>query len=353
VRRRRTLAAGLFLAVAILWLIAFTGTAAAAGNGSTAATTPPTPAVSIAGSGLTVHIAGADNRQATGHIVLTNNGASAVTISVTAYFDGGAAKVTLGQNDATIPAQQGALVEVDFTLPKLSDVSGQLVVAAQGGTTAVTPITISRSPTSDELWIVITVAAGIAVLVLALGLLLASAGLNKAVGSGPSWSFSSSGAQNLTALGAVLTTALAASGFLTTVLPGVNVGDFVALSLLAGGAVALAPLTMFNQPTAWRFALAAAITMFGAAVELGVFAQMVLYSIGDGPQRWFVLIFVVVSGLVLLVYAEETIRNVVRDHPPTASTHTPPKSRRDTAAAPGALAAPVSADKPHLLVNLL
>jgi hypothetical protein len=356
VRTRRSLAVSLFVAVALLWLVAVTGTAAAADTGSAA----PIPAVSIAGSGLTVHIAGANERHATGHIVLTNNGASAVTVTASAYFDGGPAEVTLGQPDVTstsIPPQQSALIEVDFSLPKLSDIAGQLAISAQGGTTAVTPITISRSPTPDELWIVVAAAAGVAILVLVVGILLAlvgGAGLSTQVGSGPSWSFSSSGAQNIAALGALLTTTLAASGFLSTVLPGVSTGDFVALSLLAAGAVAVAPLMMFNRPTAWRFALAAAFTMFGAAIEVGVFAQMVLYSIGNGPQRWFILAVLAGSGLVLLAYAEETIRNVVTKKPPSASTHIPPKNRHDVAtAAAAAPTQPVHADKPNLLVNLL
>lgn len=55
------------------------------------------------------------------------------------------------------------------------------------------------------------------------------------------WSFKDSFATNVTTVGAVITTVLAASGFITEVLPGLQIGFFVALSLLFGFLVLLGP----------------------------------------------------------------------------------------------------------------
>jgi hypothetical protein len=66
--------------------------------------------------------------------------------------------------------------------------------------------------------------------------------LARKVITGAAWTFKDSWATNLTAVGAVLATALAASGLLDRILPGVPQEQFAALNILFGAMVLVAPL---------------------------------------------------------------------------------------------------------------
>jgi hypothetical protein len=65
--------------------------------------------------------------------------------------------------------------------------------------------------------------------------------LRSGVFTDKTWSFSGSWATNITVVGTVLTGLLAATGFLSEVLPGVPSGRFLGLSILFGGIVAISP----------------------------------------------------------------------------------------------------------------
>ena len=344
------LAALLLASLWLLWLLCPAAPAAA----------DPAPRVIIAGD-VTGYVSGAAQRLVTGRVLLVDDLAVPATLRLTAVFPDGDAAVTAdGRRTVSLAAHTSRSVAVAFVLPSVTDVSGRLAADVVGDRVAVAAISVVRSPTGADLWLAVGAAAAAAALLVAAAVLFLrrpdSVGFGGIVGAGSQWSFTSSWAQNVTALGAVLTTLFAASGFLATELPGVSTGGFVGLSLVSFGAVATAPLVLYNQPRAWRFVIAAGITVFGAAVELATLLLIVMYSAADTLQRDFLLALLAVAGLALAVYTEETMRSVLsRDTWPLPANHTPLRGRppgADVHAGRPPAATGVEAKARHL-VNLL
>jgi len=335
--------------VALVLSLAFAAVVLAALPAGAAVAATDTPAVAIAGTGVTLHLEGGTEKHATGSVTVSNDSASPVTVTVTGWFPNGDTVSSSGNQ--TVPAHSTQALSFAFDLPKVSDTNGQLAVSATDGATAFTPLTVSRTPTVDEVWIVIGIGGVLGFLALLVGLMCGGGQLVKKVGAGAQWSFTSSWAQNITSLAAVLTTVLAASGFLSSVLQGIDTADFVGLNLLAAGAVAVAPLVMYNEPKGWRFVIAAAMTTFGAGVVLSTLGVMTLYSVGDNSQRNFVIGLLALAGLVLCAYVEETMRSTLSGTPQPA-THTPRKSRR-SGVVPDSEGLATAGTKQELFVNLI
>lgn len=132
------------------------------------------------------------------------------------------------------------------------------------------------------------------------------------------WTFSGSWASSITALGAILGTVLAATGFLTDVVPGLSIGMFAAISLLFGFLVLLGPVVYMafhdrdGEPTYIGLLLAAGLTVWAAIGELITSAQLVARA-GLAPDAQVVPWIVVIVGILLLgAYTRTSIAQVLR-----------------------------------------
>ena len=277
------------------------------------------PAVSIAGSGVTVHVSGIHNRHVTGSVVVANDNDTPATLTVQAVFnDGTPVPIPAGK---PVGAHSASVIKLDFTIPTASDVGGQLAVTVSNGATAFTPLTVTRSPSPDEIWLVIGIALGLGFIAPLAGSTDDKQSFSAVLGTNAKWSFSGSWAQNVTSVTAILTTILSASGFLSSTLPGVDLADFIGLSLLSAGAVTIAPLIIVNKLTGMRFMLAAWVTSYAVFQSLATIWLMVQFSIGDGPQRTFVMKLVVLVALVLFAYIATTTRSTLAQRPKPSPGH--------------------------------
>lgn len=143
---------------------------------------------------------------------------------------------------------------------------------------------------------------------------------------GSSWTFSGSWLTSVTAISTALAGVLAASGFVTELLPGIPLGHFLGLSLTFGGIVVAAPMafSMF-QVTEWvkgtptkdepdpelvqvvngRFKgviLAGALTCAGVAGQLAMLFVLTGMSQVDEVSKFVVYIVLVGATVIVTIY---------------------------------------------------
>jgi hypothetical protein len=133
----------------------------------------------------------------------------------------------------------------------------------------------------------------------------------------PKWSFKDSWASNITALGAVLGTVLAASGLLNDVLPGLSTGLFVGFSLLYGFLALMAPIVftaLSGRGTGTYIGLlvSAGITVWAVLGEVGTLAQMLHRG---GVSLWWGWSVTVVSIAVISAYVWASLQQLVLPSP--------------------------------------
>jgi hypothetical protein len=110
------------------------------------------------------------------------------------------------------------------------------------------------------------------------------------VADGPIWTFQGSWATNLTAVGATLGLVLGASGFLSEVLPGVDLGVFMGFNLLYAALIAVAAVvyqafyTKGSMPSYRGLVVAGWVTLWAALGEL--LTVLVLLQRGVVPADW-------------------------------------------------------------------
>lgn len=228
-------------------------------------TSTPTPSVSVAPTSvpLTVKKNGLFNTrstkgQAIGTLLVVWPGIGQASVVTSGYYsDGASAAVNYhpGRAVTPFPTPSSTPVSVASDSPQPIAVcvnwagsdasSGWLVVTDQAhpGPPATVPFQIKEFVPGGVLGGVLGWSALIAaVLVVAVGLTLWSRHPPLILAPGPTWTFSQSWASNLTALGAILGTVLAASGFASDVLPGLSVGMFLGFTFFYGALVLVAPV---------------------------------------------------------------------------------------------------------------
>lgn len=137
------------------------------------------------------------------------------------------------------------------------------------------------------------------------------------------WSFGSSWATNIAALGAVIGAALGASASVASLLPGVEIGRFSLLLALAGGITVAAPLAFGVLNAAARrkdpaegatplpvgdvlvaemrtMLAASCLTVFGIGAEIAIVGWVLGYNLVVAPQ-WARVCVVLFSALVTLL----------------------------------------------------
>jgi hypothetical protein len=273
-------------------------------------------------------------------------------VTVTGFFsDGQSASPTLATPDVKIPGGQTVPITVSMTWSHDLEDTGTLIVDADRAPPVSVAFQIKETVPGSVLFRVVLWSGILAALTCIVAHFAISWGLRPPGTKPPTlkseidpvqtWTFSGSWASNITALGAVLGTVLAATGFLTDVIPGISTGMFVAMSLLFGFLVLIAPViftAMYDRagkPSYAGLLTAATFTLWAAIGELSSVAQLTARA-GLSPSLQQVP-WVVVIGLILVLgaYTRTSIVQVLHRKGSTAS------SRKKATAAAKAKAAEI------------
>ncbi len=179
------------------------------------------------------------------------------------------------------------------------------------------PFQVAENVPASVFVTVLLVAAVIAVL-LTLSVLLTvwkwHPQLIPTLSEGPTWSFRDSWASNLTALGAILGTVLAASGFLADVMPGLSTGTFVGFSLVFAFLLVVAPLVFTlcspkaGDDTTVELFLAGAIVLRAVIGELLTVVELLRRG---GVPTWVGWVAFAGSIAVLGFYTRASVAQVI------------------------------------------
>lgn len=303
--------------------------------------------------------------QATLRPVISNSGTADAMVAFKASLDDASGDCALSTAGITVTADLGTpftLAPGDSAVPVLTmlmprDCTGSSGTVIIAGGPDVTPVTLrfalDRDVQESVYWTPVICSAVAAVLFVAVMMLRIGfgkkvGGLGDAVATGPGWSFSDSWLTNVSAVGAILTTVLAATGFLATILPGTPTGRFVGLSLLFGGCIVMAPViysaagkwewshhdgspdTLVSVGRVWGVILAAGATVAGVFGELGTLLTLTITATGsDGPKE---LIYALLAAAALIVayYSVQFTCGVTKEEnvPPRGNAGQQPKTHR-------------------------
>ncbi len=208
--------------------------------------------------------------------------------------------------------------------------AGSLLLAVEGAAPANARFALEKDAEDVSYWLPFLVGLGVAA-VFTIGFAWwRRSRLGEPVAAGSSWSFQDSWLTNVAALGAILGAALAASGFLDEVLPGLETGRFLGLNLLFGGMVLVAPLIYATsskwEPVThegkqklaatgrtWGVVLAAGSTLWGVIGQL--VTLIVLASAAEAEQsvKYTIGGLLALAAVLVFVYAVAFTYGVTRD----------------------------------------
>jgi hypothetical protein len=146
------------------------------------------------------------------------------------------------------------------------------------------------------------------------------------------FSFSQSWATSIAAVLTVLATVFSTTGVLTNLVPGIDTGFFLAVTIVYGVVLTLAPLvySTLQKPDGSHvygshlgFVIAAAITAVAVGGQLSTVGAIVWLSDPNPWVRWVFLGFLVVVALVVTAYTEATRRQLWQLPKPTADSTAP------------------------------
>jgi hypothetical protein len=149
------------------------------------------------------------------------------------------------------------------------------------------------------------------------------------------FSFSQSWATSIAAILTVVATVFTTTGVLTSLVPGIDTGFFLAVTIVYGVVLSLAPLVysalqklengqMYGSHIG--YAIAAAITAVAVGGQLSTVGAVIWLSGLNAGLRWGLLIFLGVVALLVLWYTEQTRRQLWELPKPTEdpTTHMMP-----------------------------
>lgn len=278
----------------------------------------------------------ATSNQATGSLLVSNTGATDLSgVKITAYYSDGVkiadTNFWYGSPGATrdsavsafgVSANGSVPISLHFTWTMMNMAAGWLVVTDTTGHNGpvTVPFQVEEVVPGAVLRAVAEWAGLVAVIVVVIvALTLRLQRKPRKITEGPTWSFHDSWATNLTALGAVLATILAASGFLSDVLPGVSTGTFLGFSLLYGLLILIAPVVFqalslwSGEPNYWGLLVAGGIVLWATMGELAT--AVILVNQGWLPG-WGVWTIFVAGAAALACYVRASILPVIAPAPP-------------------------------------
>ena len=353
-RRGRTFIAGAVTVGAVL------AGAPARGADDTATPEPEPPSISIEGSdSLTVELSPTgdpdllepstwpwfdDDLSGSARVVLNNTGpdAATVTFSIVVTDPSGGCEDETPTFTPADPVEASSSRTYDLSVTMDSDCVGQtalLVVTGTGVDTGLASepktadIALARHIGGQDFGPPLVV-AGIVFLLFLIGAGLPTLGnWTKRTPGGDAWSFSGSWLTSVSAIGTALGGVLAASGFVTELLPGIPLGNFLGLSLTFGGLIVAAPMVFALGQTVdwkttgegakkvknqvvvgriWGLVGAGACTCAAVAGLLTMLAVLTTLSIAGPAEQVAVLVLLLLVAGVVAAYVVIATRNAYR-----------------------------------------
>jgi hypothetical protein len=247
------------------------------------------------------------------------------------------------------PLQPDATVAPILDLTLREGCAGQqgtiLIYGGKGVAPATVRFTLVRGVERLQYWYPLA-GGGIVSLLITLSILAARKGrISKEVATGPSWSLKDSWLTNITALGPILGTVLAAGGFLEEVLPGLNIERLVGLNIAFGGMVLSAPI-IYSTASKWvpgtnkidskdvptlvakgrvcGVIFAATATLWGVFGQIGTMIALTAASDADKEAKWVVWALLIAAGLLVAAFALVWALGVTKDPQPADVVAAPP-----------------------------
>jgi hypothetical protein len=219
-----------------------------------------------------------------------------------------------------VDPNQALLQSVHFTWKKDDPATGMLVLNQASGPVVTVPFQVVEVVSA---WVLLE-ALGVAVVMAIVIMLLVERRLRKPtpprpeLEPGPTWTFKDSWATNATAMGAILGTVLAATGFLTEIMPGLSTGMFAGFALLYLFLVLAAPVVFQafykdNKPTYRGLLLAGGVVV---AAVIGEITTTAILIVRGGVPLWIALAVLGVVVVGMYFYSLASIRLAVADPEP-------------------------------------
>jgi hypothetical protein len=283
------------------------------------------PDLAIKSDELTTHLV---NGAGTVRPVLANNGAAKANITVRATLDRDADRCEVTPTPETFSMAPNGARAQQINLAARGDCVGQggtLIFSMPDGPAATVRFSLTAEFAEGQAWIPVAVGGGVAVIFVVFCFCAVSAPMKDPVHVGASWSFSDNWVTNISTVGGVLATVLAAGGFLESVIPGVDTDRLVGLSLLFSAVIVLAPVlysictvwgweavegdptgakkTLVSQGTVRGVVAAAFVTIFGVVGQLATLWMVNDIAEGSGGVKAFIYVSLGLTALAVFVYA--------------------------------------------------
>ena len=309
---------------------------------SAAAQTPTVPKLSLASTEpVRFRI---EDGAATATVLVRNTGSRSSSARVRLFLNDGTqlARVTPEKFDIA----QGEIMPVSITVSELPVArgSGRLVLdeSEAADEPAVASFSLQAAPSSTALWLAVVGAflgGALLILVRFLSLKEPTEGPDKRYRTATllkeadaKWSFTQSWASNITALGAILGTVLAASGWVSQTLSEFSTTQFAGLSLFFGALVLLAPLaysamrrevdaedapgTDFQYGSYGGLLLAALLTTWAVLGQLSTLAILLWNADLQFLAQLGLGVVLIAALCILVTYIWRSIAILVVDAPP-------------------------------------
>ncbi|MBP2580282.1 hypothetical protein J3A78_000760 [Streptomyces sp. PvR006] len=288
-----------------------------------------------------------------------------------------AAKAVLRGAPTPLTVESPAAVIVDLTVDrKCADRQGTLVVAAEdtGPDSSITPATlrfalirgVEQDPEYENALGGASVLALLALVLMIVPRRWLWADVRPGWRSKPlpidvPWTAKDSWVTNITALGALLGTLLAASGVLQEWLPGISLARFLTMNLLFGGLVLVAPVVYSASCTytlqtdsdggrklkatghGWGIVASAFVTVFGVFGQLSMVLAMTVAANAKESTKWLVGAGLCLGAAAVGLYAVLFVRGTLAAAAASGSGN---QADKDEPPAGGGPAAPPSAPQP-------
>jgi hypothetical protein len=271
-----------------------------------------------------------DPGDATGTLIVSNQGTvDATGVTVEGFYADGSSVSLLAEPEGSVGV--GDAIAIKITLQDWSYAhpdKGYLVLADSGGSPPVTVPFQVKELLPVSVFVSLVIWSGVLALLACFAAHVAIfAGAKPANARRPKfrhtiapvapWTFNGSWASTLTALGAILGTVLAASGFLTDVVPGLSSGMFLAMNLFFAFLALVAPVIYSAlhdheaKPTYGGLLAAGIFTLWAAIGQLAAAAQLITRSGLSSSAQYLPWVVVAVMVIVLAAYTRTSLALVL------------------------------------------
>jgi hypothetical protein len=276
------------------------------------------------------------------HLAITNTSKTNLVIIPAVVLDHCGTGATAEPASLTMPPSTSQPQEFTLHFPTgCAGSSGTLMLTTSDGQVITARFSATRDFTDEQLWwpVIAALVAGAAFFIFASR--MARSGLKEEVHVASSWSFKDSWVTNVSAFGGVLTTVLAASGLLQSIVPGLSTGRLVGLSLVFAAAVLAAPLIFsafskwtYQSPSAtaadpqqelvvkgsgWGVVLASTATVAGVTGQLATLWLLTIVAEGSREPKIFIYVCLSLAAALVVGYGLRFVAGATTQ-PPSGTT---------------------------------